>query len=229
MKAGNLERISGKPQIGYSPEVVKAVLFDVAGVLTESYGHIILEAAVELDADIELLADVLIPIFLGDEDTDQVGHRLERGEVTLEDFLQSLGPVENDARSLLHPDSPHFFGHSFNPNQEMMEFAKGLSAGSVATGIVSNSVKEWMPAWETAIPDRSIFDTVILSSEVGLRKPSEAMYALALEQLGISPHEAVFLDDFEPMVEGAKKAGLHAIHVADHGTAIQEVRELLKS
>ena len=209
--------------------MVKAVLFDVAGVLTESYGHIILEAAVELDVNIELLADVLIPIFLGDEDTDEMGHRLERGEVTLEDFLQSLGPVENDARSLLHPDSPHFFGHSFNPNQKMMEFADELSAGSVATGIVSNSVKEWMPAWETAIPDRSIFDAVILSSEVGLRKPSEAMYALALNQIGILPHEAVFLDDFEPMVEGARRAGLHAIHVTEHGAAIQEVRELLKS
>ena len=209
--------------------MVKAVLFDVAGVLTESYGHIILEAAVELDVNIELLADVLIPIFLGDEDTDEMGHRLERGEVTLEDFLQSLGAVENDARSLLHPGSPHFFGHSFNPNQKMMEFADELSAGSVATGIVSNSVKEWMPAWETAIPDRSIFDTVILSSEVGLRKPSEAMYALALDQIGILPHEAVFLDDFEPMVEGARRAGLHAIHVTDHGAAIQEVRELLKS
>ena len=215
--------------MSYSPEVIKAVLFDVAGVLTESYGHILLEAAEEIDANIEMLAEVLLPIFLGENDPDNMGHKLERGEVSLEDFLGSLGPAEHDVRALLHPDSPHFFGHSFNPNQKMMEFADELSAGSVATGIVSNSVKEWMPAWETAIPDRSIFDTVILSSEVGLRKPSEAMYALALDQIGILPHEAVFLDDFEPMVEGARRAGLHAIHVTDHGAAIQEVRELLKS
>tara|TARA_B100000953_G_scaffold299738_1_gene300708 strand:- start:276 stop:905 length:630 start_codon:yes stop_codon:yes gene_type:complete len=209
--------------------VVKAVLFDVAGVLTESYGHIILETAVEIDANIELLAEALIPVFLGEEDTDEMGHRLERGEVSLEDFLRSLGPVENDARSLLHPDSPHFFGHSFSPNREMMEFANELSEAGFATGIVSNSVEEWMPAWEAAIPDRKIFDTVILSSEVGFRKPNKAMYALALEKLSIFPQEAVFLDDFEPMVEGAKRAGLHAVHVTDHGDAIKKVRELLKS
>ncbi len=209
--------------------MVKAVLFDVAGVLTESYGHIILETAVAIDANIDLLAEVLIPVFLGEEDTDEMGHKLERGEVTLDEFLQSLGPVEEDARSLLHPDSPHFFGHSFSPNREMMDFVGQLSSSGYMTGIVSNSVKEWMPAWETAIPDRSIFDTVILSSEVGFRKPNQAMYALALERLGIAPGEAVFLDDFEPMVKGAIHTGLHAVHVTDHAEAIKQVQELLKS
>ena len=209
--------------------MVKAVLFDVAGVLTESYGHIILETAVAIDENIDLLAEALIPVFLGEEDTDEMGHKLERGEVTLDEFLESLGPVAEDARSLLHPDSPHFFGHAFSPNREMMGFANELATTECMTAIVSNSVKEWMPAWENAIPDRSIFDTVILSSEVGLRKPNPAMYTLALDRLQISPDEAVFLDDFEPMVKGAQQVGIHAIHVSDHAEAIKEVQELLKS
>ena len=111
----------------------------------------------------------------------------------------------------------------------MMAFANELATTDCMTAIVSNSVKEWMPAWETAIPDRSIFNTVILSSEVGLRKPNPAMYALALERLQISPDEAVFLDDFEPMVKGAEQVGIHAIHVTAHAEAITKVQELLKS
>ena len=223
------QEFTEKLEIGYSPKVVKAVLFDVAGVLTESYGHIILETAVAIDANIDLLAEALIPVFLGEEDTDEMGHKLERGEVTLDEFLASLGPVEEDARVLLHPESSHFFGHAFSPNREMMAFANELATTDCMTAIVSNSVKEWMPAWETAIPDRSIFNTVILSSEVGLRKPNPAMYTLALERLQISPDEAVFLDDFEPMVKGAQQVGIHAIHVTDHAEAIKQVQELLKS
>ena len=74
------QEFTEKLEIGYSPKVVKAVLFDVAGVLTESYGHIILETAVAIDANIDLLAEALIPVFLGEEDTDEMGHKLERGE-----------------------------------------------------------------------------------------------------------------------------------------------------
>ena len=51
--------------------MVKAVLFDVAGVLTESYGHIILETAVAIDANIDLLAEALIPVFLGEASIDR--------------------------------------------------------------------------------------------------------------------------------------------------------------
>ena len=64
---------------------------------------------------------------------------------------------------------------------------------------------------------------------MGLRKPNPAMYTLALERLEISPDEAVFLDDFEPMVKGAEQVGIHAIHVTDHTEAIKQVQELLKS
>jgi putative hydrolase of the HAD superfamily len=214
--------------MSYSPEVIKAVLFDVAGVLTESYGHILLEAAEEIDANIELLAEVLLPIFLGENDSDAMGHKLERGEVSLEDFLDSLGPAEHDVRALLHPDSPYFFGHSLNPKREMFTFATELSKAGYRTGIISNSVREWEPSWDRAIPQKDIFDAVILSSQVGLRKPNPAIYRLAVDQLGITPDEAIFLDDFEPMVEGARRAGLHAVHVTDHEAAIRSVQQLLK-
>jgi len=90
--------------------VFKAVIFDVAGVLTESIGQILLEAAVGIEGDLEKLAEALIPVFMGEGDTDVAGHRLERGEITLDFFLASLGEVEKEAWTILHPDSGNFFG-----------------------------------------------------------------------------------------------------------------------
>ena len=61
----------------------KAVIFDVAGVLTEGLGAILLEAAAGIEGDLDQLAEALIPVFMGEGDSDVAGHRLERGEITL--------------------------------------------------------------------------------------------------------------------------------------------------
>ncbi len=209
--------------------MIRAVLFDVAGVLTESYSHLIVQGAEAAGADMDALAQCLVPVFAGERDTESVGHRLERGEVTLDEFLGSLGPSEADARAVLHPDSPHFFGHRLAPQPEMHAFVAELAATGIATAVVSNNVREWQSVWEVALPPLGLFDTVVLSAAEGVRKPNPRMYQLALDRLSVAPEEAVFLDDFAAMVEGARAVGLHAIHVEDHNAAIAQARALITS
>jgi putative hydrolase of the HAD superfamily len=73
-----------------------------------------------------------------------------------------------------------------------------------------------------------LFDVVIDSSEVGMRKPNPAIYHLALEQLGGVPAaEAVFIDDSPGNVVGARNAGLQGIHFEDAAQAIAELDALL--
>ncbi len=206
----------------------KAVIFDVAGVLTESIGQILLEAAVGIEGDLEKLAEALIPVFMGEGDTDVAGHRLERGEITLDFFLASLGEVEKEAWTILHPDSGSFFGDNLQPKPEMHDFVAELNEAGFKTGIVSNNVKEWQPAWDKVTPPRELFNATIFSSEVGHRKPAPEIFHVALAKLEVSPEEAIFLDDFLAMAEGAKAVGIHAIHVADHEQAIAETRNLLQ-
>ena len=83
--------------------------------------------------------------------------------------------------------------------------------------------------WRSLVPIDELFDVVIDSSEVGMRKPSRAIYELTLERLGgVAPDEAVFLDDVASNVEGAQAAGLHGIVVDDPpNRAIDELDELL--
>jgi epoxide hydrolase-like predicted phosphatase len=73
------------------------------------------------------------------------------------------------------------------------------------------------------------FDQVIISAEVGLVKPDERIFRLALERLGITPGEAVFVDDFTENITGARAAGLHAIHFRSADQARAEVEQLLDS
>jgi epoxide hydrolase-like predicted phosphatase len=208
--------------------VFKAVIFDVAGVLTESIGQVLLEAAIGIDGDIEKLAEALIPVFMGEGDTDSAGHQLERGEITLNYFLSSLGPVEKDAWTILHPDSDDFFGDNLQPKPEMHNFVAELKKAGLKTGIVSNNVKEWQKAWDAVIPSNELFHTTIFSSEVGHRKPNPEIFRIALEKLDVSPEETIFLDDFPAMAEGARAVGIQAIYVEDHEQAIAQTRDLLQ-
>jgi len=60
----------------------------------------------------------------------------------------------------------------------------------------------------------NIFDTTIISSEAGVKKPDPAIFALALQQTGISPADAVYVGDTETDVAGAIAAGIHPIFIA---------------
>lgn len=202
-------------------------MFDVAGVLTGGFTHDLVAEAVEAGADLELLAEALLPVFAGEGDGDSPGNRLERGEIALEEFLAGLGPSEPHARMVIDPASPYFFGHRLGARTAMHAFVDEVRAAGLKTAAVSNNVREWQPFWDAAMPPHDRFDVVVFSWQVGLRKPNPAIYELALDRLGVEPGAALFLDDFAAMADGARSVGMTAIDVVDHDDAIAEARSLL--
>ena len=76
-----------------------------------------------------------------------------------------------------------------------------------------------------------LFDLVVDSSSVGVRKPCPEIYQIALERLGnVPPGRAVFLDDYLPNVTAAQALGIHGILVGtDIGAAIAELDQLLEN
>jgi len=58
------------------------------------------------------------------------------------------------------------------------------------------------------------FDVLVISAEVGIAKPDALIFSLALERLGVSAEEAVFVDDFVENIEAARAYGLHTVHFA---------------
>ena len=89
-------------------------------------------------------------------------------------------------------------------------------------------------AWDdlhTVIIDRwqiaDAFDDIVISAEVGLAKPDQRIYNLAVARLGILPEEAVFIDDVWENVESAHNAGLQAIHYKTRKQVLQDLLDKL--
>jgi len=72
-----------------------------------------------------------------------------------------------------------------------------------------------------------VFDVIIISALVGVRKPDALIYQLALERLGVSAGEALFVDDLADNVEGARKAGLQAIQFRTKQQFMEDLQTLL--
>lgn len=113
------------------------------------------------------------------------------------------------------------------PLPEMVKLVQQLRAKGYVVGLLSNII----PATATMIKKHGGydgFDFLVLSCEVGTRKPEEEIYRIALGHLDdIAPEEVVFLDDVEACTTAASKLGIHAIHVSDHKKAIAEIYTLV--
>lgn len=71
------------------------------------------------------------------------------------------------------------------------------------------------------------FHQIIISAEVGMMKPDEAIYELTLERMGFEPYETVFIDDFPRNIEGARQVGMHTILFKDTNQVMTELNTLL--
>jgi putative hydrolase of the HAD superfamily len=155
---------------------------------------------------------------------------LERGEITERAFLDQL---ESALRELLGRDvdlsrmAELLMAH-LHPNEELFAYYRGLRDGrGLRLGILTNNVREWEPLWRSKLPIDEIFDDVVDSAFVGMRKPEPEIYALALERLGVEAGSCAFVDDTELNVEAARALGFHAVHFRDTSQAIAELDALL--
>ena len=198
---------------------IRAVLFDFAGVLTSSPWAALAAAG---GGDLELV------IGSYEEDTDHPWHQVERGEMTIVDWMTAVKEL-GDAKGVEVDFSPlaALLG-DMTVHDPIVDHVRALREQGYKLALVTNNVREGSAAWRSMVPVDELFDVVIDSSEVGMRKPNPAIYQHALDELGgIPPDEAVFLDDSPGNVEGAKRAGLHAILVETPEQAIKDLTAVL--
>jgi putative hydrolase of the HAD superfamily len=154
---------------------------------------------------------------------------MERGEITEVAFLDQL----TDALEPLlgHRPEMHRFREIYfealEPNLPMIELMQELKAASYRMAMLTNNVREWEPLWRPMLPVDEIFEMVVDSGFVGCRKPESRIYELTLERLGEPAEACLFVDDVLVNVEGARKAGLRAVHFQDNEQAIREIRAAL--
>jgi epoxide hydrolase-like predicted phosphatase len=204
------------------------VLFDFGGVLTPSPLHGLRQAALEMGIPPEV---AFATVFGGyDEDTDHPWHRLERGEVSIEDALAAIASLAADAGYDLDPLAMLTSGMGGSIiREDVVAAVRDVRAAGLRTAIVTNNIREFSDAWRALLPVAELFDLVVDSCEEGIRKPDPRIFHITLERLGgVAPERAVFLDDAPGNVAAARAVGLHAIRVdADHEGAFAELRDLL--
>ena len=153
---------------------------------------------------------------------------LETGRVTEVDFLTKLADElepEIGHRPEMHRFAEIYF-EALHPNPPMIELMRELKDGGLRMAMLTNNVREWEPRWRSMLPVDEIFELVVDSAFVGMRKPDAEIYELTLERLGgPEPGECLFIDDIEANVEAARALGLSAVHYRSNDQAIPEIRE----
>jgi epoxide hydrolase-like predicted phosphatase len=207
---------------------IEAVLFDFNGVLTTSpFTHM---AALGADSGVD--GQAVLDLMLGpyDQDTDHAWHKFERGEITAAEYGADLFARAKEIEMELDFGSLANMMSRLDVHDVVINRIRELRTEGYRTGLVTNNVKEASTQWRELVPVDELFDVVVDSSAVGMRKPNPAIFLHALELLGgVTPARSVFLDDAPGNVAGAQSAGLHAILVdaADPTGALQELDELL--
>lgn len=203
------------------PRAITAVLFDFAGVLTSSPWIAMTEAG---GGNLELLIGAY------DEDGDHPWHRVERGELGIAEWAQEVALLGADAGVTIDFTPLQTMLSDMTINEDVISRVRELRTEGYRLGLVTNNVREGSATWRAMVPVDELFDVVVDSSEVGMRKPNPAIFLHALALLGVDdPAEAVFLDDSAGNVAGAERAGLRAIHVVSPAQALAELDRLLAS
>lgn len=186
---------------------MQAVLFDLTGVLTTSPWPAITAAA---QGDLELLVGPY------HEDTDHPWHRLERGEIAIDEWLTAVNTLAESAGATLDLTPMQSLLSTLSVHDDVVEHIRVLRADGYRTALVTNNVREGSATWRAMLPLDDLFDIVVDSSSVGMRKPDPAIFVHTLDLLGgVAPERAVFLDDVEGNLAGARLAGLRTILVDD--------------
>jgi putative hydrolase of the HAD superfamily len=204
----------------------RALLLDYAGVLTVPIGEALAAVCDTEGIEPDSVRALIAAAYTGHPDGDDIA-ALETGRMPLAEFETAFA-----ARLRSRPGAPPvvaagLVGRMFAvlpPNPRMLAVARRLRAAGVRTALLSNTWGGAEGHDEAELAD--LFDTLLLSHEVGMRKPEPAIYALAARRLGVPAEACVVVDDLITNVLGARAAGMHAIlHEADAPT-IAELEEL---
>jgi putative hydrolase of the HAD superfamily len=207
--------------------VLRAVLFDFGGVFTPSPFPVIGDAAPELGLSPQAAIELCFGVY--DEDGDHPWHRLERGEISLERAHGELAALAREQE--IEIDVLALLGRLGAPDpdrQVMVEGARKVRERGLRTALVTNNVAEFGDGWRRMVPVDELFEVVIDSSAVGVRKPDPRIFRLALEALGVDAREAILVDDHPGNVAAAKALGMAGVLVGpDRPQALVTLDEAL--
>jgi putative hydrolase of the HAD superfamily len=208
-------------------DTLSALVIDYGGVLTSPLQDTMQswceDDEIDLAAFRRVVGEWLGPSY-GSEAATNPMHALERGEMAIPEFERELARrlTTHDGRAVEADGLLARMFAGFGKQQPMFDVVRRLRRHGIRTALLSNS-------WGMDYPREEwdeIFDAVVISGEVGMRKPEPAIYRRAAEELNVDPASCVFVDDLGPNVKGAVAVGMVGVKFVSAEQAIGELEAL---
>ena len=203
----------------------KAVIWDFGGVITSSP----FEAFNKFELDNNLPKDIIRTINSENPD-DNAWAKFERNDIDINEF-DTLFSKEADKKGFQISGKQVVKLLSGDIRKPMVDFLLSLKESyklGCITNNIQNSKDDKVNHLNQASQVMKIFDHIIESSKVGLRKPDPKIYYMSCDALGVRPEECIYLDDLGINLKPARKIGMTTIKVIDPNEAIDEVKKYLQ-
>jgi putative hydrolase of the HAD superfamily len=204
--------------------VIKAVLWDFGGVITSSP----FEAFSRYERE-QGLPDGFIRGLNAANHHDNAWARLERSDVDLDEFCRLYEEEaiaaggEIDARRVLACLAGDIRPEMIRALETIKR--RGLKQACLTNNFVGMTADR--PPDRRQAPIFEVFDVIVESSKIGVRKPQPEFYRIACDELGIEPSEAVMLDDLGVNLKTAREMGMKTIKVVEPSEALAELEAIL--
>ncbi|WP_433252445.1 HAD family hydrolase [Streptosporangium sp. CA-135522] len=208
--------------------MLKGVLIDWGGVLTTGLSEAIAEwiAADRIDASHyrDVMRELVLHAYEGPEGAENTIHALERGEISGLEFERDLAArlITTDGVPPVAEGLLNRMFAGFQRVETMYDMLGRARAAGLRTCLLSNSWANEYPreGWD------DVFDEIVISGEIGMRKPESRIFEHALGKLGLAGRECVFVDDIEANIEAARALGIVGVHHRDPELTIVELERL---
>ena len=199
--------------------MIKAVIFDIGGVLSrwEDRGF-----AKSWEARLGLAAGELHQIVFDNPTAKQAMVGRATRDAMWRAAQQKLGISDAELQVLKVE-----IWQDYVWDTALIDFVRALRGRGMLTAVLSDA---WSGARESIAEqiNATAFDLIVFSCEEGLQKPAPETYKRTLLRLGVAANEAIFIDDRQKNVAGARAVGIHAFQFKDAQTTQAEITKLLK-
>src|SRR5207248_4046242 len=204
----------------------RALISDVGGVLTNPLWEAFSGWNERVGADPGVLGRALQEA-AEEADGRHPLYELEKGNISEAEFVAA---VERHLPGLRLDGFRDIYHSHLHANEPMISFLRELRDRGLRLALCTNNIREWEPLWRAKLPVDEIFDVVVDSAFVGMRKPEREIYELTLERLGdgVSASDCVFVDDVDVNCEMARELGMRAVHYGSPEQAIPEIEAALR-
>ncbi len=140
----------------------------------------------------------------------EVVQRMDRGEILLDAFLSRLSEITGQPPEDIFDEMER----GAAVDQQVLDIISRLRS-RYKVGLLSNAPSSFL---RSLLADHDLekhFDTIIISSEVGMIKPHPEIFQHILDEMGVKPHEAVFIDDNPKNVAGGEAVGIQGVVYTD--------------